>query len=374
MCKTYSITRHAALLLMLFATLSSVAQQSKQGSLWEEFERKHDQVAAARIDSVFSDAYLNRNFNGVVLVSRGGKQIYHKAFGYADVNHNRRNDTNTVFELASVSKQFTAVAILMLYEQDKLELDDSLQRFFPNFPYRGITLHHLLCHRSGLPEYMDFADNYWRNAKQLMTNQDVLEMLTQFMPHIDFLPDQQFAYCNTNYALLALVVEKVSGMRFSEFLNRNIFQPLGMYHTYLFPDNPRNALAAVGHDKAGKRRDIHYQCGIVGDKGVMTTASDMLKWDRALYNCTLLSEATIAMAMTPKFAWLDGTRSYGYGWRLTKLPKKPVHLVFHGGLWCGFNNNFVRQIEDKSTYIVLSNYANGSHYGKTMEILNFINW
>ena len=163
-----------------------------------------------QVDSLFRHLHKKKGFNGTVLVTKYDQIIYRGAFGYADFKTKDTLSTQTVFQLASVSKQFTAVAVMMLKEQGKLNYDDSLQVYIPDFPYKGITIKQLLTHRSGLPNYTYFSDKLWPDRKVDLNNDDVLSMMAVHKPNIYYQPDRTFSYSNTGYALLASVVEKAT--------------------------------------------------------------------------------------------------------------------------------------------------------------------
>lgn len=315
-----------------------------------------------QLDSVFTYLHKYRGFNGTVLVSKYDQVIYKGAFGFADFYYKDSLTTQTAFQLASVSKQFTAMAIMMLQEQGKLHYDDSVQQYLPVFPYKGITIRQLLTHRSGLSNYTYFSDRLWPDLHVPITNADVLNLMAQHQPPVYYPPNTHFDYSNTGYMLLALIVEQVSGMPFSVFLQKHIFEPLQMANSFTFDEKRINqrGRVATGHNRNRRKRTTDYLDTVLGDKGVYSTVEDLFKWDQALYTQKLVKHTTLKEAFT-------GTRQdkrrkkedYGFGWRITQAVSGDT-VVFHGGLWHGFATYLMRNPKDHSAIIVLSNLPNGS--------------
>lgn len=325
-----------------------------------------------QVDSLFTQLHKRRGFNGTVLVTKYDQIIYRGAFGYADFKTKDTLSTQTVFQLASVSKQFTAVAVMMLKEQGKLNYEDSLQVYIPDFPYKGITIKQLLTHRSGLPNYTYFSDELWPDRKVDLSNDDVLSMMAVHKPNIYYQPDRTFSYSNTGYALLASVVEKASGQPFAEFMHEHIFEPLKMNSTYTFNHElvAQTGKVASGHIGGRRKRLPDYQDTVLGDKGMYSTVEDLYKWDQALYTQKLVRRETLEEAFSPTGKFNRKDESYGYGWRIKQLESGDT-VVYHGGLWHGFNTYFLRNPNDHSSIIVLSNLTNGSlNYMK--DVRNFM--
>ncbi|MBN1399163.1 MAG: beta-lactamase family protein [Bacteroidetes bacterium] len=313
-----------------------------------------------QIDSLFKGLSIEKGFNGNVLIAQKGRIIYKNSFGYADLGEKTPLNIESTFQLASITKQFTAMAIMMLYEEGRLNFTDTLQRFFPEFPYKNITIHQLLTHRSGLPEYMYFSGRYWRNKKHLMSNIDVLDMMITYKPGINFLPDRKYKYCNTGYALLASIVEQVSGLQYHVFLERRIFKPLNMQKTFVYNTKKMEGAENItlGYKNSRRQAEEDYLCGVVGDKGIYSTVEDIFKWDQALYTEKLIKQSTLQEAFTPfSYNWRDDN-SYGYGWRI--MESDSGKIVYHAGLWRGYNGVFARRLQDKTTIIVLCNKVNSS--------------
>jgi CubicO group peptidase (beta-lactamase class C family) len=310
-----------------------------------------------------------KKFNGSILIAKNGKVLYQNCSGYADFAAKKRLTLSSQFEIASVSKQFTAVAILMLYEQNKLRLTDTVQRFIPDFPYKGITIHQLLCHRSGLPDYFKFAEKYHDDKTVMIDNDSLLRMMKKYHPKILEQPNKKFEYSNTGYAVLASIVERISGISFADFVNRTIFIPLGMKETYFYlHGKPQENAYTVGHRNNYKIYDRDCESGVMGDKGIFTTIADLLIWDNALYQAKILKAETINMAFNPKNPENPPCHNYGYGWRLSCDDfGKP--LIYHGGLWNGNNSLFLKRLSDEVLIIFLSNLYNRGFSGKSNDFL-----
>ena len=314
-----------------------------------------------RIDTFFTNRSIKNGFSGSVLISYKGKPVYEKCFGYCDYrNKNLLSDTNS-FQLASVSKTFTATAILWCVEHDLLLLDDSLQKFFPLLPYKNIRVKDLLAHRSGLPNYLYFCSGKC-NKGEYLTNQQVIDIMIQEKPVVYALPNKKFEYCNTNYLLLASIVENVCGKNFKDFMAETFFEPLNMSHTFVydFTDTIDKNIAISYNSKWQIQYNDCFD-GIAGDKGVYSTVHDMFLWDKALYKGSLLSQEMIKEAYTPRSFERPGRRNYGYGWRLMQQPDSN-YLVYHNGWWHGNNTVFYRYVQDTTSIIILSNKYNGWVY------------
>ncbi|HEY4650060.1 MAG TPA: serine hydrolase domain-containing protein [Pontibacter sp.] len=316
---------------------------------------------AHQLASVFTYLHKRKGFNGTVLVSKYDKVLYKGAFGYTDFKSKDTLTTRTAFQLASVSKQFTAMAIMMLQEQGKLQYDDSVQQHLPGFPYKGITIRQLLTHRSGLPNYTYFSDELWPDRNTPIRNEDVLQLMEVHVPKPYYLPDAHFDYSNTGYMLLAAIVEKVSGEPFAVFMQKHIFGPLQMKDTYLFSNDVATIAGrvATGHTAGRRYRAPDYLDTVLGDKGVYSTVEDLFKWEQALYTQQLVTWETLAEAFKGSKREKRKEEDYGFGWRIRTVGNGDT-VVYHGGLWHGYTTYLLRNPHDHSALIVLSNVSNGS--------------
>jgi CubicO group peptidase (beta-lactamase class C family) len=335
----------------------------RNDSISRLFDPKIASRKAIKLDTFFKKLHKFGGFNGAVLVSQHGKIIYKNAFGYSSFFKKDSNTTQTQFQLASVSKQFTAVAIMQLHEKGLINYDDPVYKHIPNFPYdSSITIRSLLTHRSGIPNYVYCLDKIV-NKKFPLSNDLVINLFAQYKPGINYLPNTRFNYNNSNYVLLAYIVEKLSGMNFREYAQKNLFAPAGMSRSFIYDPYKfeQAATAAVGYTP---RRNGFWQVpfdhldGATGDKGVYSTVEDLFKWDMALNSEKLVKMATLNEAFAPantfKFAT---TRNYGFGWRL-QLMDDGSWMTFHTGWWHGFKNYYMHNNRDNSSIIILQNVAN----------------
>ena len=324
----------------------------------------HPEKLSKEIDAFVEKLHRTRQFNGNVLVARKGKIIYERAIGWADYLHRDSLKINSVFELASVTKPFTATAILLLEEQGKLKLDQNVKEFFPDFPYEGITIRLLLSHRSGMMNYVYFTDDIWKEKMKPMSNMDVMKLIAQYKPAPYAQADKVFNYNNSNYMVLAAIIEKVTGKSYATFMENTIFKPLGMKNTHVFSTTvfKKIPVDVVGHDRVWRRSVVqNFLDGPVGDKGIYSTLHDLYLFDRAMRAGKVLQKASLDSAYTPRNPLQYAHFSYGYGWRLFEAPNQQV--VYHTGWWHGFRHIFVRDLKNDVTIIFLSNLTNGSLLG-----------
>jgi len=319
-----------------------------------------------RIDKIFTNLYKRYRFNATVLFSEKGRIIYKNAFGMADFKNHKDLNTHSSFQLASVSKMFTAMAIMILKEEGKLTYEDDIRDHIDNFPYEGITIRNLLTHRSGLPRYMSIAHKHWKNKRKPLTNDNMLDLFREHPPQRYFAPDKGFHYCNSNYAVLASIVEKISGITFDKFAEEKIFKPLNMTDSFIYNMNedsliPYNIPKGVtGYRYRGwriVRERNDYLNGVMGDKGVYSSVEDIFKFDQGMYNETLVSDSTLGEAFesgSPKY-W-KRRNNYGFGWR---IKEREDSTVFHYGWWKGFRTFYIRDMKTEKTIIVLSNKDKG---------------
>ena len=332
---------------------------------------KHDSLllvynpaqADKKLDEYFKGIHRTRNFNGNVLIAKNGKIVYQNAFGWAD--HLRR-DSLTIdsrFQLASISKPFTGTAVLMLMEQGKLKLSQTVQDFFPNFPYPGITMKMLLSHRSGLINYVYFTDHIWKQKYKGMTNVDAMNLFAEHKPAPYFPPNRMFHYNNSNYMILAAIVEKVAKMPFADYMQQAIFKPLGMKKTAIYSTAVYEKIPVdvVGHDR-NWRRSVRqdFLDGTTGDKGIYSTVRDLYLFDQAIRDGRLLNKTTLDSAYTPNSKLQNKFFGYGLGWRIYQDTLHQQKVIYHTGWWHGFRHIFLRDTKQNITIILLSNLVNGS--------------
>lgn len=367
-------------------------------------------VSIEELDDLFDDANQHFKFtaiekytdeickelNGSVLISLNDQIIVHRHVGYLRLYENpssypslsyeemqtaKAKDENliseyTLFESASISKQFTAAAVLKLVEQGRLSLTDTLKSFFPELPYEKVTIHHLLSHTSGIPEYFDFDVTFFPDTSVLLTNQGLIELLVQKMPPADFKPGEKFYYCNTNYVLLASIVAQISEKPFKQFVTEQILIPANLQNTFfrtqLSVKDP--SIIAKGHLRNKEEVKPLYLDGTHGDKGIYTTVADLYRWGQQLFKGSIISENSIIMAAS-KQNYLSGYKKaseiYGYGLRIEEN-KYYGKLIFHGGLWRGFQNLYIYRPFDHCYIIFLSNLRNNAHFRKSDEYFHLL--
>jgi CubicO group peptidase (beta-lactamase class C family) len=357
-----------AIPIFLAACNSSTSKQKaeekkidpKRDSLLLVYDRsKPDQ----KLDAYFKELHRKRNFNGNVLVAKKGKIIYEGTFGWADYLHRDSLKYGSVFQLASVSKPMTGTAVLMLVEQGKIKLSQTVQDFFPEFPYKGITVEMLLSHRSGLNNYVYFTDDIWKEKYKGMTNMDVIKLYAEHKPAPYFPPNRQFHYNNSNFMLLSAIVQKVTGMEFEDFMQENIFKPAGMKNTAIYSTAKyaKIPVGVVGHDRVWRRSVRQdFLDGTTGDKGVYSTIEDLFLFDRALRDGRLLKKETLDSAYTPHSKLQQQYFGYGLGWRMYVDSARKEQVIYHTGWWHGFRHIYLRDMKRDITIVVLSNLVNGS--------------
>ncbi len=315
----------------------------------------------AQLDDYYYKQY-RAGFNGGVLVGRNGKIIYERYFGYSNKERRIPLSAGASTQLASISKTFTGAAILYLYEHKYLDLNDLVQDHIKEFPYSGITIKMLLNHRSGIPDYTKWVPRYTHNMKTPVYNEHVMAMMARYRPSLEFRPNSRFKYCNTNYAILASIVEKITEMSFADFMSKYIFQPLGMYHTFVY--DPAKGLpgnATISYKRTWIREPVMFADGVYGDKGIYSTPEDMFRWDQSFYQNKLLGNGTIELAYGPCSFEKPGIKNYGLGWRMLCYTNGNK-VIYHNGWWHGNNTSFYRFIQENMTIVILGNRFTNAVY------------
>lgn len=321
--------------------------------------------ADKHIDNFMKELHRKYGFNGNVLVAKKGKIIYQNAIGWADYLHRDSLKIGSRFELASVTKPFTATAIMILMEEGKLKLNQNVRDFYPNFPYEGITIKLLLTHRSGMMNYVYFSDDIYKSKHKDerigMSNLDVMNMLEEYKPAPYNKPDRRFHYNNSNFMVLAAIIEKITGKPYSEFMKERIFKPCGMKHTAVYSKAVYDKIPVdvVGHDRIWRRSVAqNFLDGPVGDKGIYSTVQDLFLFDQAMRQGRLLKQSSMDSSYAPHNEMEKGHFNYGYGWRTYVGDNQKV--VYHTGWWHGFRHIYLRDLSNDVTIVLLSNLTNGS--------------
>ena len=320
------------------------------------------------IDSILESYTGKDQLNGVVLIADHGKIQYEKAFGYRDYAKQILLHTSDIFEMASVSKQFTAMIIMQLKEKGLLQYEDLVEKYL-TIPYKGITIRNLLTHTSGLPDYQAIMDVNWDKSK-VAGNEDILAYLNKFQPPKLFEPGTQYNYSNTGYILLASIAEKASGKDFIDMCRENIFRPLKMKHTDIRTLTEKSVINnfAIGHIYVDAKNEFiradsfpssNYTIWLGNRKGpgrISSTVEDLLKWDQALYTNQLISQQTLKEAFTPMKLNNGKISNYGFGW--TIIPNGlSGKVVWHNGDNPGYKTIIMRVLEKNKTLLVLCNNA-----------------
>lgn len=352
-------------------------------SHFKQLTNKEKEFYFNAITPMYKNMLLSKGFNGAILAAKNGDIVFEDYHGYANFKTKELITATTPFHLASISKTFTAMTTLRMMEQSKLALEDDVKKYLPSFPYNNVSVKDLLTHRSGLPNYIYFMEGgrevqYVRKLNKRgrsilvrsavinkgkgfvgqATNQDVLNWMVNKKPAIEASPNRVFKYCNTNYVLLALILEKVTGMAFPRYMKDSVFAPLGMTNSFVFTpsDIPNYKPSYMGKNPAPIEK---FDC-VYGDKCVYSTVRDMLQWDKALYEGSFVSKPTLELAFKGYSNEHRGEHNYGLGWRLLVDPTKTI--VYHNGWWHGNNTVFTRMVKDSATLIILGNKFNRSIY------------
>ena len=312
---------------------------------------------------VFFKGLARNGLNGTVLYAEQGQVIYENAFGWRDLctRHKDSLRIDDAFQLSSDSKMFTAEAIMLLQAEGKLDYDDDVRKYIPELPYEGITLRMLLNHRSGLPRYDAMADSFWPDRRVPFSNEAMIKMLAERRPEPYGAPDAVFFYNNINYALLASVVERVSGQHFEDFMRENIFEPLGMEHSYIYSMRHDKHVSLYmptevhGHEmfrRGAEKSQNDYLNGVMGDKIMFSTVGDLYKFNIALDCGALLPDSLQAEAFKPGSAQWKKDENYGFGWRMSM---EHPGTYFHYGWWKGYRSLIIRDVSHNRFLAILTN-------------------
>ena len=323
--------------------------------LIEQYSLMATKKVSHKLDSLLQRINKRHDFHGSLLVAKNGKILYDNHVGYADFKNKEPLSEESVFQLASVSKQFTAAAIMLLYERNQIQLADTVNKYFPDFPYKNITIKNLLNHTSGLPRYFWVAEHEWKQEKA-PTNSEMMALLESSKAQRYFKPGRNFDYFNTGYFVLASIVEKVSGNSFSTFVQKNIFDPLEMKDSFVLSsenDNTiENQLDGYRLYRGWRHLKINNTVNdaIVGDKNVYSSSKDLFKWTLGLNSGKLLSKESLNL-MYSKGETVYGRKvPYGFGLRINT---KDQNTIYHYGKWNGFSTGLTQYEDDELVVIIL---------------------
>lgn len=309
----------------------------------------------------------NQDFNGGFLVAKNGQIIFEKYQGKANFSTNEDITENTALHIASVGKVLTATAIFKLIDTKKLTLDEKVKTILPSFPYSKITIRMLLNHKSGLAQYSNFSepDNIWGRKKTLL-NSDILNLLGRKSIPLDFQPNTKFAYCNTNYAILALVIESLTAQSFPEAMQKLVFKPLRMNNTFVFDIEKDKEKVSKNYKSTKEQIPYDQLDAVYGDKNIYSTPQDLLKFDLATYQPNFISEDLKKEIYKGYSYEKKGIKNYGLGIRLRKW-ETGQEVFYHNGWWHGNTSSYITLKKDTVTMIALSNKYSKKVY-KTMQI------
>ena len=313
---------------------------------------------------IFSEFSVPGSPGASVSVIRDGEVLLAEGFGLADVPEGRPLSRTTPVRLGSVGKQFTAMAIMILADRGELSFHDPVSRWVPELQrFPGIQVSHLLNHTSGLPDYYELPDEEFAavadsDGDPVLTNNDVVTIFERW-GEPRFAPGEEYEYSNPAYEVLALIVQRVSGLSFGEFLEENVFGPLGM-ESAAVRARPETIIPqrAIGYrpgesDGSWVENDDHPANWLVGAGGVYASLDDLFRWDQALYTNELVSQPILDLAFSPTTLNDGRVSEYGFGWNVSEVMGRSA--VHHGGAWVGFRANIIRFVTDRTTVIVLSN-------------------
>jgi len=309
-----------------------------------------------RINHFYNKNWPNNTMNGSFLVAKNGQIIFERYNGFANKNEGTKITAETPVQIASVSKVLTATAVLKLVNAGKIDLDQKVNTILKTFPYPDCTIRMLLSHRSGMRNYAYFTDrdkSVWDRHNQL-TNKDILDILATKDIGLEAKTGTRFSYCNTNYAMLALIIEKITGLSYKEAMSEMIFKPLGMTHTYVFDDDKDRKKIVPSYKGNGVEIGFDYLDNVYGDKNVFSTARDLLKFDRARNASGFLKPELLKQVYTGYSNERKGTKNYGLGIRMINW-ETGQNYYFHNGWWHGNTSSYIPLMKEHVTIIALSN-------------------
>ena len=309
----------------------------------------------------FYKDFINRNeYSGSFLVAKNGKIILERITGFSNKRKREKMTPETPLHVASISKVATALMVLRLCDEGLIDLDADINTYLPGIPYNGITVRMLLTHRSGLPYYGYFTYSTWDLGKT-MTNSDLLRHIKKHKFRLNYPPGKKFSYCNTNYALLALICENVSGKEFPVLMKERMFDPLKMTNSFIMDKSVDNSKVSQSYNSKWELQKFNYLDAIYGDKNLYTTARDLLKMDMATYSNKFLSDSMRNQMFRGYSYEMRGKANYGLGIRMSEVPGKDTYF-FHGGWWHGNTGCYSTLRADTVCIITLSNKYTQSVY------------
>ena len=337
-------------------------------SIFVDLDKPVFDKKVAQVDKVFTNLKKKTSFNGTILFAEKGRIILEKSYGVSNLRTRKGElKVDDVYQLSSVSKMFTAEAIMILKARGLVDYDTDIKEYIPEFPYDGITVRMLLTHRSGLSRYETLADNKWPDKRKPFTNDDMIAYYVKYKPTPYFRPNNGFHYCNVNYAMLASIVERVTGESFVDFMRDNVFDASGMGSSFIY-DMPTDTLVSlylpsncVQGYYIGRRRprqaQNEYLNGVKGDKIMFSNVEDMYRFKVAVDYGLLVPDSIQAEAFVPGSPKYSKRKdNYVFGWRISR---KYPGCYYHWGWWKAYRSFFLIDKENDRTLIVLTNTDKG---------------
>jgi len=353
-CLFYGLT-----ILFLFTFCGRKSKKVKLKSTSTYFVKmpapKKSWVKKARfISDTFFYRYLaNPEFNGQFLVAKNDKIIYSRTRGYSNLEKQIQLTDSTPMHVASISKTATALAVMRLCDQNKIDLNQKVKHYIENFPFSGIRVHDLLTHRSGLPHYHYFVDHY-TDRSWCLSNQDVVKLMVKHKIPLNFKPNSKFSYCNTNFMMLALIIEQVTGKKFPKAMKELVFDPLGMKNTFILDKKSMFDKISQSYNNDKRNRQFNHLDLIYGDKNMYTTVKDLFRMNLGTYSPKFISIKS-RKAMFKGYSYeKSGSKNYGLGIRIIE-ESGTSDLFYHTGWWHGNLAMFAMNRKDTTCAIAISN-------------------
>ena len=329
----------------------------------EKLKLENQQKIVNSLNQYYENIWNSADMSGGVLVAHGDNILLEKYKGFGRENNQMPINKDTPLHLASISKPITAMAVLKLVEAKKISLEQKVKSIFPNFPYPDVTIQHLLTHRSGLPKYEHFLEeNDIMPKNQYFTNQEIFDIVAKHKPELARQTDTGFMYNNFNYAILALIIEKITGKTYPEAMKEMVFAPLKMKNTFVFEEKHINSASQSFYQRSSKLYPLDQYDLIYGDKNIYTTPRDLFNFSKALFSKDFLPKELMEKIFEPYSNEKKGVNNYGLGFRL-KIFDEGKKLTYHNGWWHGSNTVFIHLRESKTTIIALSNKYSRKIYG-----------
>lgn len=343
-------------------SLISSIEMTPNDSIYPKLTASYINSKKNKIEHFFNKNWPSKNNNISFLVAKDGQIIYENYSGFGDIRKKTPITSETPIHIASVSKVLTATAILKLINAGKLELDQKVSTLLKGFPYPEVTIKNLLSHRSGMRNYAYFTDDrkIWDNHK-IMSNQDILNVMINKKIGLESKTNTRFQYCNTNYAMLALIIEKVTGKRYPEAMKSMLFDPLGMKHTFVFDYKNDKNVITPSYRMGGMQIAFDYLDAIYGDKNIFSTPQDLLLFDMARNSKYFLSPELRSQIYQGYSNEHKGQKNYGLGIRMVNF-ETGQNFYFHNGWWHGNMSSYVTLIKENVTIIALTNKSMKSVY------------